>query len=294
MSMGTKKVNALKQSKNTNLFKIFIRLGGISFGAILLAISYNALAIPYGLLSGGIGGIALLCNYVFGLPVHLGFLFFNIPIFVLGLKELDREFIIYSLICTIMVIFALPLTAPFIPYLDLDLILVAIFSGILAGTGIGIVFKFGGSTGGNDVISMIMKKKKNISIGSFSFFFNMMVLIASLYFFDLKISLYTAISMWFNGKMINIVIDGINHNKSVTIISDQNQIIAQQIMSELHRGVTYLKGEGAFSGNSKIVINCVLNHFEIAKIKQIVFNIDPQAFMYVTEIKEVSGKGFTF
>lgn len=276
-----------------NISHIIKRLFGVLLGSILIAVAYNALLIPYGLLAGGMGGLALVGEYVFNLPVHIGFLLLNIPVFIWGIKELDKEFIFYSLICAILITVALPYSKQFVVVPELDIFLASIYSGILSGLGIGIVFKFGASTGGNDIISVIMKQKKNISIGQFLIYFNIMVLCLSLYFFDLKIALYTAISMWVSGKIVDVVIDGVNRDKSVTIISDNNPLIAEQIMKELHRGVTYLNGEGAFSGNRKIVINCVLNHFEIAKIKRIVLKVDPNAFMYVTEIKEVLGRGFT-
>jgi uncharacterized membrane-anchored protein YitT (DUF2179 family) len=269
------------------------KLLGIIVGAILMAISYNALVIPYKLLSGGISGLSLIGKYSFGIPMNIGILILNIPVFLWGLKELDRSFMAYSVVGTLVLVVALPITEPFIQVPQLDLILASIFSGIVGGIGCGIMLKVGASSGGTDVISMIMKKKANIPVGSFSFYFNVIVLGLSLFFFDLKIALYTFISMWVSGRMVDYVLEGLNRKKSVTIISDKNDIIASRIMEELHRGVTYLVGEGGFTGEKKLVISSIVNNFENAKIKEILAEVDPKAFMFITDAVEVSGKGFT-
>ncbi|HPZ44374.1 MAG TPA: YitT family protein [Bacillota bacterium] len=270
------------------------RLLGIAAGSSLIAISFNAFVIPYGLLSGGVSGLALLGNYIFNIPVYLGIFLLNIPIFLWGLKELDKKFMAFSAVGTIVLIAVLPLSRPYIPVPELDLFLACIFSGVGSGLGLGIVFRNGASTGGSDIISMIAKKKKNISIGTTMFCFNAAVLALSLYYFDLKIAMYTAISMWVGGRVADNVIEGFNRHKSVMIISDRSQEIAERIMRELKRGVTYLEGQGAYSGQAKLVINCVVSHYEIAKLNEIVQSTDKKAFIFVTETVEVTGKGFTW
>lgn len=272
---------------------IIQKLLGITLGAILVAIAYNALIIPHGILTGGAGGIALIGEYVFGLPVHIGFILINLPIFAWGIKELSWEFIFYSLIGSVVLIVALPLSSSIIPVPELDIFLASLFSGLVSGLGIGIVIKFGASTGGSDIFAVIMKKKYNISVGAFSFYFNIFVLLLSVYFFDLKILLYTVISMGAAAKATNLVLEGINKHKSVMIISENNDAIANRVIEELRRGVTYLEGYGAYSGQKRKVINCVVNHFEIAKLREIVGEEDEKAFMFITETVEVSGKGFT-
>src|SRR5208337_4930370 len=116
---------------------------------------------------------------------------------------------------------------------------------------------------------------------------NLVVILVSLFFFDPRIALYTIVSMWVNGKTTDRVVDGLDNNKSVTIISEQSDAIATRIMNEVSRGVTFLEGQGAYSGDPKKVITCVVNHYEIPKVKEIVLDADPQAFMFVTETVEV-------
>ena len=275
-----------------SVFAIFKELLGITVGAVIIAISFNALVIPYELLSGGLSGLAIMANYLFGLPVSLGIFLLNIPIFLWAMKELNRKFILYSLLGTLVLTIALPLTRPYLVAPEIDLFLAAIFGGVGVGLGTGIVFRFSASTGGVDIISIVMKKKKNIPVGTFSFYTNIAVLALFIYLFDLKIVLYTALSMWVTGKMTDFVIEGINRNKSVTIISDQHAMIAKRILQELNRGVTLLDGHGGFSGNSKQVITCVVNNFEIGKLKELVFATDERAFVFITEITDVTGEGF--
>lgn len=275
-------------------FKFLIKLIGITVGSVLIAIAYNALIIPYGLLSGGIGGLSIMGNYLFGFPISLAILLLNIPLFIWGLKEIDREFIFYSLIGTAALIIALPITKPYIYLPSVDLFLAAVFSGVVIGIGVGIILKFGGSSGGTDIVSIIMKKKANISVGAVSFYFNIVVLVLSVFFFKLELVLYTCISMWVSGKVIDAVLEGFNRKKSVTIISDKNEIIAERIMNEINRGVTYLEGYGGFTGEKKAVINSIVNNFENAKLKEIIREEDPTAFVVITDAIEVAGKGFTF
>ncbi|MFX4262756.1 YitT family protein [Pelotomaculum propionicicum] len=274
-------------------FKIIKKLLGISAGAALIAVAFNAFVIPYGLLSGGVSGLALMGSYLYKFPVYLGIFVLNIPIFLWGLKELQWKLMLYSGVGTAVVIAALPLSAPYIPVPALDLFLASVFSGVVGGIGSGIIFKLGASAGGTDIAAIIMKKKRNISVGATNFYCNIAVLALSTFFFDLKIALYTAISMWVGARITDSVIEGFNRNKSVTIISDRSSEIAERIMNEIDRGVTYLEGQGAYTGEPKRLINCVVSHYEIAKLKEIVLDVDRDAFIFITETVEVMGKGFT-
>ena len=286
---------SINYSKVKEIFiSVFKKLAAVSLGAVLLAVSYNALIIPYGLLSGGITGISLIINYLVGFPIHWGIFLLNIPVYIIGFKELDRSFMFYSMAGILVLVFAIPLTQPFITKPEIDIFLASIFSGIVSGAGVGIALKFGLSFGGTDIIAMIMKKRLNISVGGFTFSINLVILAVSLLFFPLKIALYTVISMWVTGKVINMVLDGFNRYKSVTIITDKSAEIADSILHEVNRGVTFLEGQGAFSGDRKKVVNCVVSHYEIARIKRTVAEIDPYAFMFITETIEVAGKGFTY
>ncbi len=290
--MSTKlKINPIRIFKS--IWQFIKKIFPIIIGSVLLAISYNVLVVPYGLLSGGLSGIALIGKYLFNIPLPIGILILNIPVFILGLRELNLSFILYSLIGTLILTAALPLTEPYLPVPELDLFLAAVFSGVISGIGGGIILRSGASLGGADIIAMIVKKKWNISIGACFFYFNVFVILLSLYFFELKIALYTIVSMWVLGAVTDKVIKGLSNYKTVTVISDKNNEIATEIMEKLHRGVTLLEGKGGYTGASKMVINCVVNNYEIPKLKEIVLDLDPNAFMFISDTAEVSGKGFT-
>lgn len=289
-----RKIKARLARFQRNSVTVGKKLAGITLGSALSVISYEAFILPYKLLSGGVSGLALIGHYTFNFPFYLGIFLLNLPVFLWGLKLLDRKLIIYSAVGAGAVIIMLPLLGPYIPKPHVDIFLASIASGVVGGLGSGITFRQGASMGGTDIISLIVKKKKNVSIGTTSFYCNIFILVLSLFFFDVKIAMYTAISMWVGSKVTDSVVNGLNQNKYVTIISDKNMEIAERIMKEMHRGVTYLEGQGAFSGQSKMVINCVVNHFEIVKVKEIVTEIDKKAFVFVTETVEVMGRGFTF
>lgn len=262
-------------------------------GAFLIAVSLNTLLIPYGLLSGGVTGLALILFYLFKIPVFLSILLLNIPIFWWGAREINREFLLYSLTGTLALTALLPATHGLVLIPKIDLILVAIFGGALSGTGLGLVFRGHGSTGGTDIIAVILRKKKNLGIGEVGFYSNLLIIAISLMFFSLNTGLYTIISMFVAGKMTDVVITGLNTNKSVIVVSSKSLQIGNRIINEMHRGVTYFAGIGAFTREEKAVVNCVANRFEVARLKSIVAETDPNAFMYISDASEVLGKGFT-
>ncbi|WP_238492455.1 YitT family protein [Desulfotruncus alcoholivorax] len=265
----------------------------ISIGAFIAAISINALVIPYHLITGGVSGLAIILKYVINTPVYIMILVLNVPIFWWGYREINKRFLFYSLAGTILLSAMLPITRNLITVPKLDMVLVAIFGGVLNGIGFGLIFKFQGSTGGTDIIAVVMRKKKNLGLGEVAFYSNLIIIVISLLFFPVETGLYTIISIFVAGKVVDSVITGLNTNKSVIIISEQTTHIADRIINEMHRGVTFFSGHGAYLKKQKSVLNCVINRFELARLKEIVLNIDPNAFMYISDASEVLGKGFT-
>lgn len=264
----------------------------IVLGAFLVAASLNVLLIPYGLLTGGVAGLALVILYTFKIPVFITIFLLNIPIFWLGAREISWQFLWYSLAGALLLVLLLPATEGLIPPPQVDLILAAIFGGAVHGIGLGMVFRGRGSTGGTDIIAVILRKKKNMGIGEVGFYSNLLVIGISLALFPLNIALYSILAIYMAGKMTDMVITGINTQKSVIIISNKPFEIGNRIINEMHRGVTYLAGIGAFTREEKTVVNCVTNRFEIAKLKGIVSETDPGAFVYIYDASEVLGKGF--
>jgi uncharacterized membrane-anchored protein YitT (DUF2179 family) len=262
-------------------------------GTLLMALSLNLFLIPNSFLAGGVTGLALVFFYLLKIPVYLTIILLNIPIFWWGFKEISRYFLLYSLIGTLALAFLQPATQGLAIPQQIDLILVATFGGAFYGAGLGLVFRGHGSTGGTDIIAVILRKRKNMGIGEVVFLANLVVIAVSLVLFPLNIGLYTVIFMFVASKVTDAVISGPNTSKSVVIVSNQPTLIGSRIIDEMHRGVTYYNGKGAFTREEKTIVNCVANRFELAKLKKIVAESDPNAFVYISDASEVMGRGFT-
>ncbi len=272
----------------------FWRYALVGIGSVVSASGINAFLVPHHMLSGGISGIAMIFYFLFQWPMGVLVLIGNIPVFYAAYKLLDREYVIGALYG--MVIFALALDATqFLSTQNLaeDIILASIFGGVISGIGSGIIFRVGGSTGGLDIIAIIIKKFFSYNIGFVSFSFNLCIMLVSAFLFGLKPAMYTLISMFIASSVTDKVIEGFNRKKTILIISDLSDAIAVAIMNEVGRGVTFLKGEGAYTHNDKRVIFVVVTLTQIARIKFIVEKVDPLAFMIVQDAAEVMGRGFS-
>ncbi|MTI85196.1 MAG: YitT family protein [Firmicutes bacterium] len=262
-------------------------------GCFLVATSLNTLIIPHKLLTGGVAGLALVIHYTLHIAVFLSIILINLPVFWWGSRAVNRLFLIYSLLGTVVLTVFLPLTRNMLPVPNMDILLAAISGGALTGAGFGLVFRGRGSTGGVDIIAMILHRNRNLGVGEVLFYSNFLIILLSLAFFPLQLTLYSIISIFVSGRVTDAVIVGMNTSKAVIIISDRSEELANRIMSELHRGVTFLTGQGAYTHESKMVINCVVNRFEIARLKAIVSGVDDKAFMYISDASEVLGEGFS-
>lgn len=265
----------------------------IILGAAMGGISFNIFLMPHKLLSGGVSGIALIMNYIFGFNPGVLVFLFNIPIFLAGYKYVDKEFIALSLVG--MTAFSVFIdTFAFlrdIIYID-DVLLSCIYGGVLNGIGMGIVFRNRASQGGVDIVAVILKKYLSVNLGTTSLLINIAVVTLGSYFYGIKLAMYTLVSMYVSSAILDKVMKGFGSSKSVMIITDKEQQVADTILKALDRGVTYLEGEGAYTQNKKRVIYCIVTLNQLAKLKQIVREVDNDAFMAVSDTSEVLGHGF--
>lgn len=262
-------------------------------GAALGGISFNVFLMPHKLLSGGVSGIALILNYIFGFNPGVLVFVFNIPIFLAGYKYVDKEFILLSLVgmtafSVFIDIFAFMKD---IIYID-DVLLSCLYGGVFNGIGMGIVFRNRASQGGVDIVAVILKKYFSINLGTTSLLINIAVVTLGSYFYGVKLAMYTLVSMYVSSAVLDKVMKGFGSSKSVMIITDREQQVADTILATLGRGVTYLEGEGAYTKNKKRVIYCIVTLNQLAKLKQIVREVDGDAFMAVSDTSEVLGHGF--
>ncbi|MGB7604854.1 MAG: YitT family protein [Lutisporaceae bacterium] len=275
-------------------YKYIIMILMIFLGSAFSGVAFNLFIMPHKLLSGGISGISLILNYLFDANIGLLFLVFNIPIFILGYKYVDREFVLLSIIGTVSFSFWVEVFSFFRQNMIVpDVMLSCIYAGVLNGIGLGIVLKNRASQGGIDIIAVILKKYFSMSIGSTSMIINTFIVIAASFITNLNLAMYTLISMYVSATVVDKIQQGFDRRKSIMIITDKEKQVADEIFKKLVRGITYLEGEGAYTGNRKRVIYCIVNLNQLAKLKQIVREIDANAFITVSDTAEVMGQGFS-
>lgn len=264
----------------------------LTFGSFLIAFAVKAVAVPHGLLTGGMSGIALLCYYLFGgLTTGQWYLLLNLPVFVLGWVFVSRRFFFYSLygmLATSVFIDIIPWTMPIE-----DIWLAVLTGGGIMGAGVGVALRSLGSTGGADILAVICKEKFNLSMGSFEFWFNLSGFIAGFAFLDLHIMLYSVAMTFVIALAIEYVMGMFSERKMVIVITDKADEVRQAILGPLDRGVTMLEGRGGWSGERKQVILTMVSSIQLKRLEELVYTIDPDAFTIMGSGFHVLGRGFS-
>lgn len=266
----------------------------ILFGCLISSASINLFLVPHQLLSGGVSGIAIIFYYLFKLPIGVQMLVMNIPLLLGAYKLLGKAYtadVIFGTFLFSVCIDAMRFLSAY-PAVD-DPMLASVYGGVFMGIGYGIIFRADGSSGGLDIVAAIVKKYYSLNMGSVIFSFNCLIMVVAALLFGVKPAMFTLISMFISSALTDKVVAGFNNKKTIILISDKTAAIAEEIIKEVGRGVTFLKGEGAFTHKSKDVIFVVVNLTQIGKIKLITDAIDPMAFMIVLDANEVMGRGFT-
>lgn len=269
---------------------ILFNLGLICMGTIIFVIGMKSVLIPTKLLSGGIVGVAIILHYLFPpFEVGLGYLLLSIPLVLLGWFNISRSFMLY----TIFGMGFFSLTATLITPLSVEIqepMLAALFAGVICGTGGGIILRSLGSVGGLDILAIFVNKQFGFRPGSVIFVVNALVILAGAYFLSIEIALYSIIYVFTSSRTIDTILAGFNRRKSMLIISDRSHEIARQIFHRVNRGITFLRGEGGYTGKEKNVIFTVTTLTELPKMKELVFDTDPDAFMVINDTLEVLGR----
>ncbi|HPF44610.1 MAG TPA: YitT family protein [Syntrophomonadaceae bacterium] len=276
--------------KFTETIKI-LDLVGIAAGAFLLAVSIQGIMIPGNLLTGGLTGLAIVLEYIFKIDVWIWYALLNIPLLIAGYKYVSRRFIFYSIFGAAVLTIFLAL----LKYIDFgieDIFLSAVFGGALSGVGSGLIFRSKGSTGGIDIVAVIIRRFWGFNIGQTFLVFNIFVLSSSLLVFNFEKTLYAAVSIYIASKVMDTVVTGVETTRTAMIISAQNNDIAQVIIHNLHRGCTYLAAKGAYTGEEKEIVLVTVAKTQLPTLKEIVFAVDPKAFIIINETIEAFGKGF--
>lgn len=270
---------------------LFILLGAaiFSFGIVHFNIA-NKLG------EGGFTGITLILLFEFDWDPAIMNLVLNIPLFLIGWKFLGRTTFVYTIIGTVAVSLFLRLfqTYSFNINLGDDLLIASLLAGVFIGVGLGIIFRFGGTTGGVDIIARLANKYAGWTMGRTMFLFDAVVIITSvLTYLDLIRGMYTLVAVFVGARVIDFIQEGAYSARGATIISSQSADIANQILKQMDRGVTVLDGRGSFTGEKRDVLYCVVARNEIVRLKAIITAVDPHAFVALSEVHDVMGEGFT-
>ncbi|WP_078596898.1 YitT family protein [Evansella clarkii] len=276
--------------KIQNIIFILIGTAIMSFGLVYFNMENN-------LADGGFTGITLILYFVFSIDPAYSNLVLNIPLFLIGWKVLGRNVFIYTIIGTFAVSLFLWLFQRYpiisLPLQD-DMTLAALFAGVFIGVGLGIVFRFGGTTGGVDIIAKMGFKYLGWSMGKTMFMFDAAVITTSLVYLNYREAMYTLVAVFIAAKVIDFMQQGAYSGKAAMIISDHGPEIAATILREMDRGATILKGKGSFTGIEREVLYCVVGRNEMVRLKNLIAKVDPHAFVTLGDVQDVMGEGFTF
>lgn len=269
-----------------NLVLIFI-------GSVLIAISINSFTVPNGLGEGGVTGLTIILYYLARIPTAISIFVLNLIVLAIGYRYLDRETIVYTLIANFFITVALHFTAglAFIPETTL---LAPIGAGIFMGIGIGIVMRGGGTSAGSDIIAQIMHKYLGVNIASSLLAIDMLVVLASVYFIGVENAFLTLVNLYIQSRMLDYVLEGLNQKKALFIISKKFAAIAEAIEEELGRGITILHGKGYYTDEPKEILYVVVTRQELLHLNKLIHIYDPQAFVTINDITNVSGEGFSY
>lgn len=283
---------------NEKLFskKWFVAYSMILVGAFIMAAGFVFFITPYKIVPGGVYGISIVLHHMFGTPVGLIALLFDIPLTLIGIKVLGPRFGVKTVVGFV-------LTAGFVdlltylwgelPLVENDALLSSIFGGLLIGLGLGLIFKAKATSGGSDIVAMIISKYTKLPLGQLMIAVDSAIVLVGLAVFqDWKIPLYSLIVIFITGRVVDIVLQGISYDKTLFIISEKPRELRDKIINDLNRGGTFIQGKGMYSESERTIIYTVVNRREMAILQDYIHQIDPTAFMTVINANEILGNGF--
>ncbi len=270
-------------------------LGLIAAGSAVIGLAYDLFLIPHQVVPGGVGGISMIVNHFFRTPVGLVIVLLNIPLFIIGVRTLGKGYGIKSVL-------GLTISSGLIDFFTYAVpvksatensLLAAIFGGIMLGAGLGLVFRGGGSTGGTDIVGQVLARSTNLSTGTAILIADAIVIsLAGLAFGSIELALYGFVNLYLSTRAIDLVLEGLSYTRAMFIISDRGPEIAKAINTKMNRGATLLSGIGAYTESFRPMVYCVMARREVGPIRDLVREIDPRAFIAITDVYEVLGEGF--
>ena len=283
----------MKIGKNANAIKWLLDIIIILFGTAIFAIGVHSFTAPSKIAPGGVTGISTVINYLTNIPIGVVVAAINVPIIILGFFFLGRKLIIKTIISTIAFSILVDYGFKYVPVYQGDLMIASLFGGAFIGIGLGIVYTREGTTGGMDIINrLIQKKVPHVKLGRITLATDVVVIaVATLAFKDINAALYAVIAMYVSTHMMDVLMYGMNERKLMLIVTQRPHPISERII-KMNRGVTIMKAQGAYSGMDNNVILCAVAKNQYYRVRRIVTEIDPKAFIIITSAAEVLGEGF--
>ncbi|MDF2987134.1 MAG: hypothetical protein K0R50_2644 [Eubacterium sp.] len=275
-------------TRNNQIKREIKRYIFLFIGSILAAVGLEIFLIPNNIIDGGIVGVSIIASYLTKLPLSIFIFILNVPFLFLGYKQIGKTFVFSSLFSIISLSVWVSVFHP-IPGLTNDVLLAAVFGGIVLGIGVGIIIRYGGSLDGTEMVAIIINKKKAFSVGEMVMFFNIFILSSAGLVFGWDRAMYSLIAYFIAFKVIDVTIEGLDEAKAAFIISEKADEIAEAITARLGRGVTYIDGKGGFSRNEKTILYSVVTRLEISKLKSIIYDKDENAFVTINDVSDVMG-----
>jgi len=263
----------------------------VTLGCMIMAFNINYFFLGNKLAQGGVGGLSLILHYLSHIDISYIYFGLNVPLIIAAYIFLGKEFVVKTLYATVVLTISLKIFGNFREPLD-EILMASILGGALNGIGIGIVFYAGGSTGGTDIIAKIINKYYGIALGKVLLAMDFIILSLVAFIFGKIIFMYTLISLVVTAKIVDLIQEGIYSAKGVTIITNKTEELKNRIMQDVERGLTIINAQGAYTQRDVSMLYCVVGKYQLIKVKNIVKEVDPEAFMIVSHVHEVIGKGF--
>lgn len=267
----------------------FYLLGSLSY-----AVSVNMFTAPNQIAPGGVTGAATLLNYAFGLPIGTMILVINLPLLLAAWRKCGAGFTLRTLIVTVLSSVIIDAAAPFLPAFRGDMILTALFGGVLAGLGLGLIYMRGATTGGSEIVARLLERRlRHLPIGRLILLVDTVVVaVSALVYRQLESALYALVLIFVSSLVMDAIVYGGDRGKMLLIMSREEEEIARRILAQMERGVTVLKAAGGYTGEDRRVLLCAVRRSEVYQLRTLVYDTDPDAFLIVVSTEEVLGEGF--
>jgi uncharacterized membrane-anchored protein YitT (DUF2179 family) len=279
-------------TKKKRVIKEVTQLVTITIGAIIAAFGLDMFLVPNAILDGGVIGLSIIAAELTNVSMSIFLILFNLPFLYIGYKRMGMKFTLRTLYGVII----LSVTTAYFHHFDRvtdDLFLATIIGAVILGTGVGLVIRAGGALDGTEIIAILVSKKRTVSVGQIVMIMNLFIfLLAALLVFSWETAMYSIITYFIAFKMIDVVVEGMEELKSVTIISDVPEEIAEALLKQLGRGMTYIQGQGVFSSEPKKIIYTIVSRIELSTLRSVVDDIDPNALVAIENVADVSGSNF--